>query len=1052
MNRLLLLLIICLLIPTINRAQDINDCEIVLSTIDSFKLNSYRKPIPILENCIENQNSSISELPQIKALLQIAYFNTNNLKIDFSSLTDLTNQLSNKNPYFLNLYKIIVSGHRNLNDARYGIMYGEMGLKKYFNYRKNVYYAELLAELASAYSDCNEYKKAIDYFKKAIWIIDQYFNGVNKSYTYWLMGISSNYFKLKKYKRAITYELMVAERKENFAIGFSYSNLSRYYRIIGDTLNSIKYNNKFISSFESKDLDIIIKNNFQKENKEARTSFDNKNVCYEKLITKQLKIVEQSKDIYGINSLKYASSMAEQAYFYSQLDDYENAIKYSEGAISVFMSMGYETNIEYINSVINLSLYYAKSRRFDESINISSIAIDILQSKLGVNSENRISSLKKIELFPNHFLTIDKYYYKIAILLHNNAFAYSEQQQYNKAIELESEAVTILEKVGKKNNYEDSKPIELLSNCYFQIDNCNEAITNLNKVIDLRRTIVSSRFNYYSEIERQNYWSYIKKFFESRIPSLSYNCLYRQNIVQSPAYNNALFSKGLLLNTSLQIQNTILQSGDSATIQIWNNLKQLKRQIDYLQTRQPSQQTELPQLEQQADSLDKILTKKSQLFKQNKEALQVKWQDVQKALHPNEASIEFVSFDYYNGKQYTDSTLYYALVLKKNDTLPQLIPLFEQRLLDSLFMKDWKPKQLYQYRASMSRNGETEKELNYGEKLYNLVWKPLENCLSGVERIYYSPSGTLNNVAFYAIPVDSIHYLSDKYDLHQVTSTREILHQDSSSTKSITASVFGGIQYDLTDSTVQKRPVDFQNKQLSVRSYFIADSTSSRSTGFKYLKGTDEEVKSISRNFDRSGYKSTLYTDDKATEFNFKQLSNTNTHIIHIATHGFYLPVEKVKHNEFEFMGFDGNQRNVVYQNPLLRSGLALYGANKAWRGEEVPNDWEDGILTSQEISELNLTQTDLVVLSACETALGEIKGSEGVFGLQRAFKMAGVKSMIVSLWKVDDSATSQMMQSFYKYWLGGMSKHEAFKKAQGEIRALHPNDPYFWAAFVLID
>jgi CHAT domain-containing protein len=135
----------------------------------------------------------------------------------------------------------------------------------------------------------------------------------------------------------------------------------------------------------------------------------------------------------------------------------------------------------------------------------------------------------------------------------------------------------------------------------------------------------------------------------------------------------------------------------------------------------------------------------------------------------------------------------------------------------------------------------------------------------------------------------------------------------------------------------------------------------------------------------------------------------------------------------------------------LLRSGLAFAGANSAWRGDSIPNNWEDGILTSQEISQLNLTHTDLVVLSACETALGDIKGSEGVFGLQRAFKMAGVQTLIMSLWKVPDTQTSQLMQCFYKYWLGGMTKHDAFKKSQNEIRKANPN-PYYWAAFVMVD
>jgi CHAT domain-containing protein len=115
-------------------------------------------------------------------------------------------------------------------------------------------------------------------------------------------------------------------------------------------------------------------------------------------------------------------------------------------------------------------------------------------------------------------------------------------------------------------------------------------------------------------------------------------------------------------------------------------------------------------------------------------------------------------------------------------------------------------------------------------------------------------------------------------------------------------------------------------------------------------------------------------------------------------------------------------------------------------------NPLNDGVLTSNEISELDLSGVDLIVLSACETGLGEIQGSEGVFGLQRAFKLAGAKSLILSLWKVPDSETSELMTLFYKYYLSGLTANEALKKAQNEIRKRFPDDPYYWAAFFVVD
>lgn len=117
--------------------------------------------------------------------------------------------------------------------------------------------------------------------------------------------------------------------------------------------------------------------------------------------------------------------------------------------------------------------------------------------------------------------------------------------------------------------------------------------------------------------------------------------------------------------------------------------------------------------------------------------------------------------------------------------------------------------------------------------------------------------------------------------------------------------------------------------------------------------------------------------------------------------------------------------------------------------GRKKP-DGNDGIMTANELSMLDLSRTDLVVLSACETALGDYS-LEGVYGLQRGFKEAGVRSMILSLWNVNDRATSLFMQDFYRLWLGGRSKHEAFSQAVANLRATHPS-PFFWAAFVLLD
>ncbi|MBI5218458.1 MAG: CHAT domain-containing protein [Bacteroidia bacterium] len=182
-----------------------------------------------------------------------------------------------------------------------------------------------------------------------------------------------------------------------------------------------------------------------------------------------------------------------------------------------------------------------------------------------------------------------------------------------------------------------------------------------------------------------------------------------------------------------------------------------------------------------------------------------------------------------------------------------------------------------------------------------------------------------------------------------------------------------------------------------------------------------------------------------------------------MATHGFFYPEpeaikkeeEKKKEVSETPLAFRGGTNGfgvwqfVMNKNPLMRSGLVFAGANNVWNQKYV-GEGEDGVLTAQEVTQLDLQKTQLVVLSACETGLGDIKGSEGVYGLQRAFKMAGVKFLIMSLWQVPDKETSEFMTKFYDKLLTTKDIRKSFNETQSEMRKKY--DPYYWAVFVLIE
>ena len=224
-----------------------------------------------------------------------------------------------------------------------------------------------------------------------------------------------------------------------------------------------------------------------------------------------------------------------------------------------------------------------------------------------------------------------------------------------------------------------------------------------------------------------------------------------------------------------------------------------------------------------------------------------------------------------------------------------------------------------------------------------------------------------------------------------------------------------------------------------------------RSASWNFLQGTETEVNEIETLLHQSNIPVIKYMGAEANEESFKDLSGKSPQLLHIATHGFFLENEKkIRENSFMQMISENSSSRSV-SNPLLRSGLLFAGANRAWTNKEVIEGIEDGILTAEEIANLNLSGTKLVVLSACKTALGDVDNSEGVFGLQRSFKLAGVETLVMSLWDVSDNATSEFMLTFYQNLLEGKTKLASFQTAQQQIRKQYKN-PYYWAAFIMLD
>mgnify|MGYP003583308472 CR=1 FL=1 len=588
--------------------------------------------------------------------------------------------------------------------------------------------------------------------------------------------------------------------------------------------------------------------------------------------------------------------------------------------------------------------------------------------------------------------------------------------------------------IGYSNkNLEIAKTLDLkqpLKEAYRQLawayENTNSlelAEEHYRKIIETNQQEINANFSILSENEKELFFKTVSEDYDR---FYAFACKRQQEnpSINNELYNTVLRNKGLLLKSSTAMRTAILASNNSEVIgkhEQWIALKQAIAQQYSLPSVKRSNQ--LQTMENTANDLERDLVKASAEFSEFHNTATLNWADVKAKLTDDEVAIEFIQF-----KQTKDSTYYAALIINKNSEHPIFQNLFEEKKLEKLL-------------GSLTGNNLKSVQKIYGtlaednDELYNLVWKPLEKHIKGYSTIYYSPSGLLHKISFAAISKSKNQYLIDDYNLRLVSTTANAGFSEQNQTIPFSdITLFGGIKYNTKET---------------------------ESSTWKYLPGTLSETEMIEGIFMGKNIKVTRLTDTLAKEEVFKSIAPKSS-ILHIATHGFFYPdPDKLKQimdaekevGKIQFRGSSDTTRssNVFIQssNPLMRSGLVFARANDFW-GKPTQSNSEDGVLTALEVLNIDLRNNRLTVMSACETGLGDIAGSEGVYGLQRAFRMAGSSKLIMSLWQVPDAETAEFMKLFYTSLLNTANLRESFNQAQKLMRQKY--DPYFWAAFVLLE
>ncbi|MEI9810361.1 MAG: CHAT domain-containing tetratricopeptide repeat protein [Bacteroidota bacterium] len=892
--------------------------------------------------------------------------------------------------------------------------------KKVFG-ENHLSYAMSLNNLARLYKAMGQYQRAEPLYMQSNEILKKLLGENHPDYATGLNNLGSLYQHMGEYEKAETLYIQSKEIREKVLgqlhpdYANSLNNLADFYHETGQYQKAEPLLRETIT---------IIKKT-QGENLEYASCLGNLAFLYsdigqydkaEDLYTRSKEIL---KNILGENHPLYATSLDNLAVLYLGMYQYEKAEPLQVQAIETRKKTLGENHTEYATSLNNLAFIYSGMEEYDKAESLFIRSKEIRKNILG-------------EFHPLY-----------AASLNNLAFLYSGMGQYSKAEPLYIQANGIIKKVLGETSDQYSQGLDNLGLLYQATGQYAkaEALMLQNNRIELKN--LSAVFAILSEKEKVNYIS-------ARISLVKTNNSYLYNYKNASAatlqnsFNQLLVFKSLTLSDTKKMLLSVQQSNDTSIQQLLKNWQTGKNIL----TKQYSlpiknRRTDIKEIEAVTESSEKELNRKSNPFRSQQQSLQVKMSDIQKNLETGEAAIEFVSFRLYN-KKWTDSTIYAAYVLRKNDSIPRFIPLCEEKELVKFFTA-----------ANSSSGGiksvyrsEIDEEVNTvspGDSLYTLIWKPLLPYLQGIKKINYSPAGLLNRVSFPALPAGDSQLLIDKYELNQYISTRQLaLAGNEQQAKERSITLFGNCSFTIDSMSMIQNNTAGKNVPDT---YSPAVPSTGKRNAWSNLPGTAAEINSIRSLFEKNNLQPASYTLQKATEEQFKSMSGHSPAILHLATHGFFLPdPEKKKKDELT-----GN-RNVfkLSDDPMLRSGIVLAGANRVWSGELPIAETEDGIVTAYEISQLDLSHTDLVVLSACETALGDIKGTEGVFGLQRAFKLAGVKNMLLSLWKVPDAETAELMTAFYKYYLEGKTARESLNHAQKDLRKKYA--PYYWAAFVMIE
>ncbi|MEQ9218155.1 MAG: CHAT domain-containing tetratricopeptide repeat protein [Cyclobacteriaceae bacterium] len=791
-------------------------------------------------------------------------------------------------------------------------------------------------------------------------------------------------------------------------LGLLYNNMGRYE--IADTTNAYALEKwKASEGFASKGYaaeynnQAVIAFNMGKYN-EAEKIFD--------------EAIDLIGSVEGTGSVPYAIANNNLGILYQHMGRSEEALEKINLCLDIAGAELREKSGTYIQLMTNKALILQENKRYGEAEATYQEAIDLQTSRLKLNRKsdpdyahllNNMASLylvtgktEKVEplLKESHDIYVSKFGEEHP----STASAKADLGNFYRSQGNLTQANPLLKRAfeSRKSSLGTTHPVTIQSQEDLAIlqwlqGDVETARTNYNEVMEYSMSFINEFFPPMSEVEKTKYWEKMKNRFFTFYNFALANSVSHPDLVEK-MINYRLMTKGMLLSTTTKIKNTILNSGDKALIDLYNQWQDQKRTLaiyySFSKEEMSKQNVNIDSLENAANQSERQLSQKSSAFADAFVSKDVDYKQVQSKISAGEAVVEVIHYPEFKNAM-TGSYKYAAVIIKKVG--PPIVSVLENGdQLDTRY---------HAYYNNVIRN-KLKDDFSYEQ-----YWGRINGSLSDIKTIYFSPDGVYSQINLNTLKDPNGKYLVQEKVVKLIGNPKDLLATSTTSSS-------------------------------STKNAFLLGFPTYGSKDIVPLPGTQKELQQVKSALVSGRYSVQDVTQANATESAIKRVASPK--IMHVATHGYFLEDVQSKGSVF------GVQVEYAKNNPLLRSGLMLAGASSESDNASFSEE-ENGILTAYEAMNLNLNKTDLVVLSACETGKGDVQSGEGVYGLQRAFVMAGADKMIMSLWKVDDAATQDLMSRFYRNWiLSGQEMTQAFRNAQIQLMSTYP-EPYYWGAFVMV-